>query len=377
VKPAVAFTQPAPITNRPRSEAMSQTFDIRFTKATGLAALFEAPHNGPRWKGIGTLTADAEGIRVGKRGSSQKIDLRDVASVYRESEALRIEFTRGEAVQSTLRIWAGSAAAAAEIVKLLPTTNSVESEESAHTGRVYRIDWWVAASLGVVIVGGIVIWSRTSLEQAPPSLETREVVRDQEPVSGEDAPVGNTKASQAPPWARSSERANRTATSNARPPRPMASPTSPRDDTLIDSAPNRAEESVERIEDARSFERQIEPEALAVPALTARDFAVQELAIFEGEMSALRDDYVAGKVSTTELHERWWQVTVRIHNTPEFQSSTHCAQRELELAISRSWRRTLPHASAVRQGDTAYRSLATEEMAFAEMLAVRLRDLVY
>ena len=48
---------------------MAHTFDIRFARTEGMAALFEAPANRFRWKGAGKLSIDAEGISIAvKRG---------------------------------------------------------------------------------------------------------------------------------------------------------------------------------------------------------------------------------------------------------------------------------------------------------------------
>ena len=41
---------------------MAQTFDIRFARSAGLAALLEAPENRFRWKGVGLLRIDAQSI---------------------------------------------------------------------------------------------------------------------------------------------------------------------------------------------------------------------------------------------------------------------------------------------------------------------------
>ena len=43
---------------------MAQTFDIRFARSAGLAAMLEVPENAFRWKGGGLLRIDAHGISM-------------------------------------------------------------------------------------------------------------------------------------------------------------------------------------------------------------------------------------------------------------------------------------------------------------------------
>ena len=117
---------------------MAQTFDIRFARTPGLAALLEVPENRFRWKGGGLLRIDSRGISIGlKRGllallggkRTQRIPSEDLRAVYREGEAVRVEYQSGSA-NVVLPFWADNRDAAAQIVRMLPTSQTVEIEHS-------------------------------------------------------------------------------------------------------------------------------------------------------------------------------------------------------------------------------------------------------
>ena len=142
---------------------MAQTFDIRFARSAGLAAMLEVPENAFRWKGGGLLRIDAHGISIGlKRGllallggkRTQRIPTGDLRAVYREGDALRVEYQSGESARVVLPFWADDREAAEKIVRLLPTSQTVEIEHSTdvtHSGKP-RADWRMLLSLGVMLV---------------------------------------------------------------------------------------------------------------------------------------------------------------------------------------------------------------------------------
>lgn len=135
------------------------TFDIRFAKSEGLAALFEAPANRRGWKGPGKLSIDSQGISVAmKRGlpglfsrRSRRFAAHDLAEVYREGDALRLEFATNSS-REVLPIWTRGAEVAAEIVKLLPTRQTVELEHSTSPASAYRLDRTLCALVVAVVV---------------------------------------------------------------------------------------------------------------------------------------------------------------------------------------------------------------------------------
>ena len=145
---------------------MAHTFDIRFARTEGMAALFEAPANRFRWKGAGKLSIDAEGISIAvKRGlltllapRSTRIAAHSLTEVYREGDAVRLEFSAKD-VREVLPIWAKGSQTAAEIVKLLPTTRTVELEHTAAQAPVYRFDRRLIVGLTSVIAAlALVVW---------------------------------------------------------------------------------------------------------------------------------------------------------------------------------------------------------------------------
>lgn len=118
---------------------MAHTFVIRFGRSAGLAGLLEAPANSFRWKGSGSLSIDAQGLSIAvKRGilslfarhRSQRIPASSIREVYREGEALRVEFATEGNARTTLPFWARDRETAAQIVQLLPTSRTFELEHT-------------------------------------------------------------------------------------------------------------------------------------------------------------------------------------------------------------------------------------------------------
>ena len=152
----------------PGASAMTQTFDIRFARSAGLAALLEVPENVFRWKGGGHLRIDAHGISISvKRRLSallggkhtHRIPRENLRAVYREGEALRVEFQSGEEARVVVPFWADDRETAQKIVRLLPTSQTVELEHSTDVTRSgkSRADWRaiaIVASVVVMLVAG-------------------------------------------------------------------------------------------------------------------------------------------------------------------------------------------------------------------------------
>jgi hypothetical protein len=160
---------------------MAQTFDIRFARSAGLAALLEVPGNRFRWKGGGLLRIDADSIRFSvKRGlltlfarnQSRRIPAEALKEVYREGEKLRVEFQTNEAAREVLPFWVGNRDIAAKIVRLMPTSHTVEIEHSTEApdrGRPRfdgRAAGWMGAALGTVIASA---WLLNVLTRATPN----------------------------------------------------------------------------------------------------------------------------------------------------------------------------------------------------------------
>ena len=308
---------------------MAQTFDIRFAKSAGLAGLFEAPANDYRWKGAGRLSIDPTGISIAvrrglltlfARATTRRIPTNNLIEVYREGNALRLEFSTQESARTVLPIWVGDRDAAAQIVTLLPTQRSVEIEDGdPESTRRYRFDRKLVALLfiGVVTLGvGALMLQRyfSAGSATPPSVSTAPI-----PVLA------------APP---TSSTEIRTAGSSGG----------------IPASGSDLQNPIAR----REFER------------------------FQAESNALRSDYQSMRVHPTAegleaLETRWRDVTARIYNTADFEVVEFVTQRELELAVARSWRYYLSiHAAGLRAADPRLIELAAAHLAFIEALELRL-----
>ena len=314
---------------------MAQTFDIRFANSAGLAGLFEAPTNEYRWKGAGRLSIDASGISIAvrrglltlfSRATTRRIPTDDLIEVYREGNALRLEFSTQDSPRTVLPIWVGDRDAAAQIVTLLPTQRSVELEVGdSGSARRYRFDRRLVTLLliGVVIlgVGALALRRYFTVDVAAPQIEARAL----------PAPV----AAQAAPGI----------------PAPVESP--------ADTA-------------AIGLGSSVLPRYLLTP------IARREFERFQRESNALHSDYLTIKDDPTAedleaLEVRWRDVTSRIYDTENFEGIEFVTQRELELAVSRSWRYYLSlHAAGLRAEDPQLIELATAYLAFAEALDARL-----
>ena len=92
----------------------------------------------------------------GKR--TQRIPTENLRAVYREGDALRVEFQDGETARIVLPFWADDRETAAKIVRLLPTSQTVEIEHSTdvtHSAKP-RADWRMLLTMGVALVALVV-----------------------------------------------------------------------------------------------------------------------------------------------------------------------------------------------------------------------------
>src|SRR5688572_9453451 len=83
----------------PESSTLSHTFDVRFAPSSGLAAILAEPANTLRWKGAGRISIQPGVVTIAvKRGlflhkRSRRIAAEQLREVYREGDALRLEFS--------------------------------------------------------------------------------------------------------------------------------------------------------------------------------------------------------------------------------------------------------------------------------------------
>src|ERR1044072_337767 len=145
---------------------MSHTFEIRFGRAAGWSSLFDASENSFGWRGGGLLSIDAQGMSIAlKRGlasllsrhRTQRIPAESIREVYREGEALRVEFPDEANALTQLPFWVRDRETAAQIVQLLPTSRTFEVEldaselEKKPTARRAR---WIGPMAGVLVLAG-------------------------------------------------------------------------------------------------------------------------------------------------------------------------------------------------------------------------------
>lgn len=369
---------------------MAETFDIRFARSAGLAGLFEAPANEFRWKGAGQLSIDASGISIAvKRGlltlfaraQSRRFASSSLIEVYREGNALRLEFSTQESPRTVLPVWVSDRDAAAQIVTLLPTERSVELEDvaPASTGR-YRIDRRLVSALiiGVAILGiGVLVLQRNfgkdlaaPLVEAAPSPRLPVENSDVAPAApatltdvGPPTPASRTPAARDVPEDRGWRFVEPTQV-------PVPSMNTPSESA---AAVFGTEESESGAGASSSVLSGSAPAgAAATPVKSAHLIAVEQFALFRAESDALHADYLYWRdslYSGPSLQGRWMAVTARIVNTQEFQGMEFYALREFELAVARNWRDYF--SVRAERGDGA---LAAAHLAFVEELEVRLPD---
>ena len=372
---------------------MAESFDIRFARSAGLAGLFEAPANEFRWKGAGRLSIDASGISIAvrrglmtwfARAQSRHIATNSVIEVYREGNALRLEFSTQESPRTVLPIWARDRKTAAQIVTLLPTQRTVEVEDdAAGPARRYRFDRRFLVVLSIVAVAlGVtaLILQRYPAgsnvappveSPAPPSLPAAKQESTAAPSLAEVTEVGPpTPASRTPVGQAASEY----------PTRRYVDPTGLSATAMnapAESAYEPAEEST-RARDAASVGAGTG--ATLAAEINAYAISYTEFERFRAESNALHSDYIYMRDRPTPegleaLEAGWMRVTSRIYNTPYLADIRFMPLRELELAISRSWRDYLSiHAKGLRTGDARLIELSAVHLAFAESLEAQMRQ---
>ncbi len=135
---------------------MARTFDIRF----------DAAANSFGWSGGGQLSVDTQGLSFAlKRGiasllarrRSQRIPADRIIEVYREGDALRVEFATDDNPRAVLPFWARNREAAQQIVQLLPTSRTIEIEDSrqeTNTRKVVRRTPLILAAAALILASG-------------------------------------------------------------------------------------------------------------------------------------------------------------------------------------------------------------------------------
>jgi hypothetical protein len=374
---------------------MAQTFDIRFARSAGLAALLEAPGNRYRWKGGGLLSIDAQSIsftvkrsllELFSRNRTQRIPAENLREVYREGEALRVEFQTEEIARAVLPFWVDDRDVAARIVRLLPTSHTVELEHStsATQSAPPRADWRVLGSLfAVLALIAALAWALYQGTQAPIAASALPAPAAAVPLPSAATPSPGAATPEVPDADAASIEVEAPA---ATLPASAGSP-------LLDSS------------------RFIEPDPLVLtppgPLPLPRDYvrsedfvipiprstpayavAQREVAVFEREAAALESDYrnardllTAGGFSTEEfatrldqLEMRWWEVTFRIFDNDGLADPVLLDLRAAMLGGARLWRGFLStYAAGLRKRDHVMIASAFDLLARAQELQSRAR----
>jgi len=330
---------------------VAQSFDIRFARSSGLAAYFQAPTNTFRWKGAGRLSIDAEGIIIAvSRGvnslfaQTRRVSATDLKGVLREGEALRLEFAMANNPRAAVPFWVHDQETAETIVRLLPTTHTVElNHDAAGVAHAQgRIDWR-ALSLFVVALLAMA-GSAWMLQRSGAPVPV--VQRNPEPASTEpgvypeplvDA-AANASAKPADPASRAPSAIPQPSASadlpvELAPPDPYAPDTTTDGDAqeLVPDQPMPDTPPADAGAHARMVRRAQPREGVVAigPDMPEYDAARRQLDLFMAETANILD---CGAPS------EWWEVSVRIYNDPDFNDPALWPLQQMEIAVSRAWR---------------------------------------
>jgi len=326
---------------------VAQTFEIRFERTAGLASFFTAADNVFRWKGAGRLSIDPHGISIAaKRGlttllarrSSHRIPAADLQEVYREGAALRMEFKAGNQPRVVLPFWARDRDTAAEIVRLLPTSRTVELEQdevaSNRQPAKFRPDGvaLLVVVLGLAAILGIA-WKFAATREAPVASLPAVIEPDFVPI-----PIELPELPQVPVAALAT--------------------------------------------DADRLNLAIRPGTSAYGAAQRFTTVFEEQAeVIEGRYHAAwrlhADRLISSADFAANLDEqamRWWDFTFRTLDNRALASPDLLDLRAAMLGIARHWRNFLNgYADGLRQGDHVKIAHSFDSLTRAEEMRARLR----
>ena len=349
---------------------MAHTFDIRFARAAGLAAMFEAPTNSFRWTGAGRLSNDAQGISFAvKRGllslltrnRTRRIPSASLKEVFREGDALRLEFATDETARTSLLFWAHDRDAAARIVHLMPTTRTVELEHSTNPrAREFRSNAraWLFAAVAAAIIG-VIGWQKLRGPAPPAAALAERPAFEVPPVSVPVLPdTGASPSLLGTPL----ERDGIEPFIVEVPMPPLRMPQLPSDEVV----PIRRSSPAYQV--ARRQLRTFESEAADLWAQyrSERDLLAAR---------TLAPEKFADHLGALEL--RWWNVTFRILDSRELDAPELLDLRAALLGVARNWRGFLDgYANGIRSGDHVMIAASFDRLAVAEERQARARRYV-
>jgi len=338
---------------------MPRTFDIRFARATGFAGILEAPANTFRWRGAASLIIDERGLEIEpKRGLHSlfarrprfRINTADLREVSRAADALRIEFGLPGARRAVVPVWARDSEAAAEIVRLVPTRRTIETDDPiAVEVSDPRRNRMLLAAFALVMVG-VAAWYAMPHDSPAVATLTPET---SEPLAS-IAPAGNGAPSPNP--------------------LPQAEAAQPSRNPVVDAAPapvpERPAETVEPPSDAGPA-ADAQPEAapqraIAPPPADSRtavfvatdplyDAAKRQLDKFQALAAHTYVGYLDGSVPLTELAASWGEYSQAVVTGPDYHEPRLRPMIDEELAAAASWIRALIAVGEARSSRDAAR----------------------
>jgi hypothetical protein len=84
---------------------------------------------------------------------------------------------------------------------------------------------------------------------------------------------------------------------------------------------------------------------------------------------ALRSDYLNGQAAQEDLERRWWELSVRLYNSPAFDARPRSFLVEAELGLSLNWRASLAnYRAALDSGNRERIEAARADLARADEL---------
>lgn len=391
---------------------MAQTFDIRFA----------AGENTFGWRGGGQLRVDTQGLSFAlKRGlasllarrRSQRIPAEKIIEVYREGDALRVEFATADNPRAVLPFWARNREAAAEIVRLLPTPRTFEVEHGPTEARGQQrpVSW--AGQVAIVIVLAAAAWILDRVRATedspvgPTTVASREETAAATPAVSTTAAAPAAAPETAPGWTQENEltpeQARRAAIVYGTPvpdsgsespgvaaPR-MGAPPVARDIAAPEVAPETEAEAFVPME-VPEIQPRPDQMMVAIPQTslayaTARDM----LRAFEIEFDKLTEDYrrerlrfgadpsesrtFANRLDALEM--RWRSLSDRILGNRKYDDPALVTMRGTLLTVVISQRVFLTgYAAGLRAGDGARIDRAFNELKNAEQAMARARQYV-
>ena len=360
---------------------MAQSFDIRFDRTAGLASFFAAAENSFQWKGVGRLSIDAQGISIAaRRGltslflrpSSHRIAAADLKEVYREGTSLRMEFQAENQSRAVLPFWVSDRESAEEIVRLMPTTRTVELEQDPSSPQSGRHRWDHAAVLmaGLMVAAALAAgWYFTNRSGHP----------DAGPIASTVMPAPQTRAPVAGSAVAEPE-------SPAEPAKPAAITIEPQIVSIPVELPDLPQAPLPAtVADADRLDLAIKPGTAAYLASQRYVAAFEQQArVIDAEYRASRQLMNGAAISPEdfaarldELEMRWWNITFQLLDDNELSGPEMLDLRAAMLGIARHWRNFLSgYSTGLSKRDHVMIAHSFDSLTRAEEMRARVRTLL-